>query len=121
MVKIYEKNGEDVVEITKNGKQKLLKYKFEEMKILRPKKWDGRWRVIIFDIPEKFKKARNALTKKIKDMEIYPLQKSVFVCPFNCKDEIDFVGEFFNIRRFICYIEADVIENDERIKRFYNL
>lgn len=121
LVKIYEKDGEDVVEITKNGKQKLLKYKFEEMKILRPKKWDGRWRVIIFDIPEKFKKARNALTKKIKDMEIYPLQKSVFVCPFNCKDEIDFVGEFFNIRRFICYIEADIVENDERLKRFYNL
>lgn len=123
LVKIYEKDGEDVVEITKNGKQKLLKYKFEEMKILRPKKWDGRWRIIIFDIPEKFKKARNALTRKIKDMEIYPLQKSVFVCPFNCKckDEIDFIGEFFNIRRFICYIEADVIENDERLKRFYNL
>ena len=54
-------------------------------------------------------------------MEIYPLQKSVFACPFNCKDEIDFVGEFFNIRRFICYIEADMVENDERIKRFYNL
>lgn len=121
LVKIYEKDGEDVVEITKNGKQKLLKYKFEEMKILRPKKWDGRWRIIIFDIPEKFKKARNALTRKIKDMEIYPFQKSVFVCPFNCKDEIDFVGEFFNIRRYVCYIEADVIENDERLKRFYNL
>ena len=61
LVIIYEKDGMDVVEITKEGEKKISKYKLEEMKILRPKKWDGKWRIIIFDIPEKFKKARNAL------------------------------------------------------------
>ena len=121
LVVIYEKDGMDVVEITKEGEKKILKYKLEEMKILRPKKWDGKWRIIIFDIPEKFKKARNALSKKISDMEIYPLQKSVFVCPFSCRDEIDFIGEFFNVRKYIYYIEADKVGKDKTLRDFYNI
>ena len=46
------------------------------MKINIPPKWDGFWRIVIFDVPEKFKKARNALSKKIKDLGLFPLQKA---------------------------------------------
>lgn len=96
LVNIYEKNGKDIVEITENGNKKVLTYAIDEIKITRPQKWDGFWRVIVFDIPERFRTARRALSAKLNNMEIYPLQKSVFVCPFECANEIDFVTEFFN-------------------------
>ena len=121
LVVIYEKDGMDVVEITKEGEKKILKYKLEEIKILRPKKWDGDWRLIILDIPENFTNASNAHSTKHSDMEIYPLQKSVFVCPFSCRDEIDFIGEFFNVRKYIYYIEADKVEKDNALRDFYNI
>lgn len=121
MVNIYEKDGIDIIEITEGGKKRILKYKFDDIKITRPKKWDKCWRIIIFDIPERFKKARDALSKKLKDMEFYPLQKSVFVCPFECKDKIDFINEFFNTGKFVHYIIAKEINNEEFLKRHYNL
>ena len=121
LVRIYEKNGREVIEITELGKKKVLSYDLENIKITRPKKWDGCWRIIIFDIPEKNKKARRALNFKLNDMEFFPLQKSVFVCPFECDDEVEFVAEFFGVKRHIRKILAKKIENDEFLKNFYNL
>ena len=120
-VRIYEKDGLDVVEITQSGKKKVLSYNLENIKITRPKKWDGYWRIVIFDIPEKNKKSRRALSLKLNDMEFFPLQKSVFVCPFECDNEIDFVAEFFEIKKYVKRILAKEIENEDVLKRFYNL
>ena len=121
LIDIYEKDGEQVMEISEQGKKKILKYNFEDMKITRPKKWDRCWRIIVFDIPEKHKIARSALTRKLKEMELYPFQKSVFVCPFECRNEIDFIGEFFNVRKFIHYFVAKEIDDEEYLKGYYNL
>lgn len=121
LIKIIDKGGEQVVEITEAGQKKTLKYKFEEMFIERPPKWDGMWRVVMFDIPEKHKQGRDALNIKLREMEFYPLQKSVFVFPFKCRDELDFICELFGIRDFVYYFAAKSIDNEERMKRYYNL
>ena len=91
------------------------------MKINIPPKWDGYWRIVIFDIPEKFKKARNALGKKIKDLGLFPLQKSVFVYPFDCKDEINFVSEFFRVGKFTQYIVAKELDGEKFLKQHFGL
>ena len=54
-------------------------------------------------------------------MEFFPLQKSVFICPFECKDEIDFVTEFFGIKKYVRFVLAKNIENDEFLRSYYNL
>ena len=56
---------------------------------------DGEWRIVIFDIPEKFKKAREALRMKLKELGFLELQKSVFIFPYECEDEINFIVEVF--------------------------
>ncbi len=123
LINIYEKDDEQIIEITEKGEKRILKYKFDEMRIKRPKKWDGCWRVVAFDIPEKHKRGRDALTPKLKEMELYPIQKSVFICPFECRDEIDFIGEIFNIRKFIHYFVAKKINIDDEkyLRKYYNL
>lgn len=119
-VKIYNKNGEDIIEISEKGKKKFLKYKFDEMKIAYPEKWDKIWRIIIFDIPEKNKKRRDALRFKLKSLNFYQLQKSVFVFPYHCKNEINFITEFFGIKKFITYIEAKNIEKNKKLLQYFN-
>ncbi len=123
LINLSEKEDNMVMEITDRGEKRVLKYKIDEVKIERPKKWDGNWRVIMFDIPENYKRARDALSGKLKEMELYPLQKSVFVCPFDCEDKIDFIGEFFNVRKFVHYFIAKEMDSkdEEYLRRYYNV
>src|SRR3989344_392154 len=121
LVNIYTKNGNEVVEITKAGTKKVLEYNFDEMKLKVPKKWDGWWRIVMFDIPQSKKKARDAVSWKIKKLGLYPIQKSVFVAPYICKNEIDFIGEFFGVRDHIIYIKAKEIEGVRKLKEHFNI
>ena len=106
--------------LTNKGKIKALTYHFQEMKI-KENHWDRKWRVVIFDIPEKIKTSRNALREKLKEMGFYELQKSVFVFPYECKDEIDFIIEFFNLRKYVRYGIFDFIDNDLHLKKIFHL
>ena len=107
--------------LTELGKKHALTYKIDEITIPRMKKWDRKWRIIIFDIPEKFKKSRDALSRSLKRMGFYQLQKSVLVHPFECGKEIDFMVEFFNIHKFVRRILAENIDNELDIKTKFNL
>ena len=120
-VKIYQKGNKDVVEITQAGKRKVLEYDFADMKLKVPKKWDGWWRIVMFDIPETKKQARRAVSFKIKELGLYSIQKSVFVSPYPCKNEVDFIGEFFNVRKNIIYIRAKEIEGVKKLKNHFNV
>jgi DNA-binding transcriptional regulator PaaX len=91
------------------------------MKIKEQGQWDGRWRIVFFDIPEKRRKARDALRDKLRDLGFYELQKSVFVHPFPCRDEIDFVVEFLKIRPFVRYAEMIEPTNEAELKIYFDL
>lgn len=91
------------------------------MKIKTLKHWDKKWRIVSFDIPEKQKNAREALRKKLRDLDFYPLQKSMFVLPYPCQDEIDFIAEIFQIRKNITYFETTLISNEGKIRAYFNL
>lgn len=106
--------------LTSDGKKKVIQYNLDSIKIQKPEQWDRLWRLVIFDIPEEEKRGRNALAAKLKDLGFYPLQKSVFIHPYECKNEIDFIVEIFNLRpyvRFFIVKETD-IEPDLR-NRFH--
>ncbi len=113
-------DGSITMTLTDKGKLKTLTYRFEEMKIDR-KNWDSKWRLLIFDIPEKIRRGRNALREKIKELGFYELQKSVFVFPYDCKNEIDFIIEFFNIRKYVHFGILETIDNEKHLKEIFNL
>ena len=43
------------------------------------KLWDGKWRLIMFDIPEKKREDRNWLRWQLVSLDYKPLQKSIFI------------------------------------------
>lgn len=114
IVEVYQKDEKDIVELTTLGKKRLLKYQLDDLEIKKPKRWDGKWRVVIFDIPEKRKKAREAFRYMLKRIEFYRLQKSVFVSPYPCRDEVDFISEIFEIGDCVNYFE--IINFDDQVK-----
>lgn len=116
-----DKNGIVEIVLTKEGKKKALKYQIDEIEIKKPDKWDGKWRIVIFDIPEKRKKAREALRLKLKDIGFKELQKSVFVLPYECEDEIDFIVEVFEIRPYVRFLRVESFTNEEQFKLKFKL
>ena len=86
-------DGSFKLTLTPEGKKQaeLLSFFGNSIKFKRPKEWDGKWRIVMFDIPESKRHARSAVSRKIKEFGMYPIQKSVFVSPYRCKDEIDFI------------------------------
>lgn len=113
-------DGSVTIILTEVGKKKALRYKIDELKIPK-QKWDGKWRIVIFDIPEKKKRAREALRGKLRDLDFYNIQKSVWINPFECKEIIDFIVEYFGIRQYVRYIEAGFINNEAELKLKFNL
>lgn len=117
----YDEKGEPVVKITQDGLERALRYKFEVMKIKKPKVWDKKWRVVIFDVPEGKKRMRDQLREKLRHLDFYALNKSVFVHPFPCFDEIEFLRQVFLIGGEVTYLVAEKIENQERLLRWFEL
>ncbi len=122
LIILKEEQGKITVEVTENGKRKIKQYEFEDLKIAEPKKWDKKWRIIIFDIPEKKKKvAREALRNKLVNLNFFQLQKSVWIHPYPCENEIQLTAEIFGVTQFINIITADKISNDVKAKVHFGL
>jgi len=104
--------------LTDNGKKKIIQFNLDLIEIKKPKQWDRLWRLVIFDIPEEERRGRNALAAKLKELGFYPLQKSVFIHPYECKNEVDFIVELFNLRPYVRLftIKETDIELDLRSK-----
>lgn len=116
-----EKDGFATIVLTERGRKHALRYKIDDLKINIPIHWDGRWRIVLFDIPEKRKKAREAFRTKLQELGFYQFQKSAWVFPFHCKDEIDFLIEIFEIRPHVQYLEVVSMTNDAKLKLDFGL
>lgn len=77
--------------------------------------------MVLFDIPEKIRKGRDALRDKLKDLGFYELQKSVWVHPYPCEDEINFITEVFDLRPYIRFAEIAKITNEAKLKLHFKL
>ena len=118
-VSVSQEGDKTVIRLIKNGQQKLLKFQIDDMKIEPQKKWDKKWRLVIFDVPEKFSQARTIFRRKICELGFIPLQKSVWVYPYPCEDQIDFLKEVYEIRPFVRVVTADNIDiQNDLLKRF---
>ncbi|MEW5907998.1 MAG: hypothetical protein AB1643_02365 [Patescibacteria group bacterium] len=116
-----KEDGTVYVVLTKDGQKKALEYKLDELKIKKPDVWDRLWRIVIFDIPEKKKLGREALRNKLKELGFKELQKSVFVFPYECENEIDFICEVFELRSYVRLLKVKSFTNDEQFKLKFKL
>ncbi len=110
------------ISLTPEGKKEVGKYQIDDLKIKKPLRWDKKWRILIFDIKEKNKVKREALRGKLKELGLYPLQKSVWVCPYEFFREMDMLRRFFGLKGDeMKVITASEIEGDKAIRTFFGL
>jgi len=122
LIELIQKGDNLYIEITDNGRKLIRNFDYDDLELPKLKRWDKKWRLVIFDIPEKKKKERRALSQKLKDLGFYPLQESVFIYPYDCRDEIDFICEFLLINRYINYCVLNSLDKREgELRKIFNL
>lgn len=93
--------GQDRLVLTEQGKRRLVTAAFGSETIRRPKHWDGKWRVVIFDIPEKKKVVREVVRDALRRLGFRKLQKSVWIHPFPCERVIADLAHLYEGEKYI--------------------
>ncbi len=95
-----------LIKITEAGKDKLLLQKVYS----QDQKWDGKWRIVSFDIPEKRRNARDLLRHYLKNWGFKPWQKSLWVSKRNCAKELKVFISRTGIGKWVIVIESGKID-----------
>lgn len=117
-----DRHGQLYISLTDKGRAKAIWYQINNLSIKVPKKWDTYWRVIIFDIKDKHRVKREALRGLLKRLGLVQLQKSVWIYPYDCRDEIDLLRDFFGLdAQELRLITARDIGDDAFLKNHFQL
>jgi len=110
------------ISLTSEGKKKAGRFQIDSLKIAKPKNWDKKWRLVIFDISQLKKHYREALRGKLKELGFCRLQKSIWIYPFYCKDELELLEKFFGLtNKEIRLITAEDIGDDKWLRKYFKL
>lgn len=121
LIQISEDKNYKYIEVTKKGKKLLLKLEIEGLVQDNPKKWDKKYRVVIFDIPEGNRKIRDELRRTIRGFGFICLQKSVWLYPYPCQNIIELLKHYLGIHGEVVYMTVDSIEDDRHLREFFKL
>ena len=109
------------LELTDRGSQELNLYEIGEKLLKKPKKWDKRWRLLVFDIEEKRKNVRNQIRSVLISFGFYRLQDSVWVYPYECEEILELLRIKYRVRHEALYIRAEHIAKDEYLRGYFGL
>ncbi len=111
------KDGMPYLRLTTVGKNKIER-DFPLLTSTR-KKWDRKWRVVVFDIEEVSRKARERFRHKLKEVGFGMLQESVFISPYDIAKDFSEFTESQGLANFTYVLEVSNIITGE-IKTFAN-
>lgn len=98
-IKVKVLEGTKGVMLTPKGAEKVLRIRRKAAG--RKKRKDGKWIMIIFDIPEKRRQDRDLLRDALEDMGYQKLQHSVWVCPYDMYEETEKAIREYQIIPFV--------------------
>lgn len=104
---------------THKGEVLLARYEEGVYHITTQKRWDGKWRFIIFDIREVRKQIRERIRLQLKRWGFYHLQRSVFVYPYECEEAIELLKTAYGARHDIYYFVATRLAGDRKLRKHF--
>jgi DNA-binding transcriptional regulator PaaX len=82
LIETLESGQGEFARLTQKGRQKLASIKLDSRESLANPNWDGKWRIILLDLPEARKAEREALRYLLKKAGFIMLKNSAWVSPF---------------------------------------
>lgn len=116
------KNNEVYVEVKDFWNTEIVKYSIQSLlELKRKSKWQGKWFLVVFDVPEEERNKRYYLRNFLKEIGFYQYQQSVYVFPFECEKEVTLIKKIIEGGKYLSYIVAEKIEYENRLKTYFNL
>lgn len=119
-IQIFVQNGEQVIRLTERGQRELLRYQLKK-KRLEKRKWDGKWRLLIFDIKERRRSARDRARQDMITFGFVRLQDSAWVYPYECEEVVTLLKAQYRIGREMLYLVTDHFEGDEMLRKKFEI
>ena len=118
----YEGEGKDRrVRITKAGRTYLEKQRFQLVNRPQRRRWDGYWRIVMFDIPESQRSRRDALRRELVEAGFKKLQWSVWVSPDECEGYIKLLKADQHIGKRLVYLKTKDIEYGSTLRKHFKI
>ncbi len=114
-------DNEKVFKITEKGKERLKAAQVSEDGLSIPDRWDGRWYLITFDIPEKKKVARNQLIITLKKHGFINYTKGLWLIPYNPSKLVVSLRKQLGLKSEIKLIVAQAIDNESKYRKHWDI
>ncbi len=115
----YLKVEKNKVILTNLGERLLKQNEIINKLSEKRKKWDGKWRMVSFDIPNDLNQIRYTLRKILVSSGFLQIQKSVYIYPHSCREILDFLKENKEYNKFIVYSEISFSTKDKEWKKHF--
>jgi|SRR3989338_7107519 len=106
--------------VTKIGRKFLSKYLITKENI-SDESWDGKWRLISFDVPVRKNSKRFQIRTLLKEFNFYQLQKSVWVCPNRVGEKLWKLFVDYELDKYCSAMVVEIIEGDAKLRKYYKL
>ena len=109
------KDGKHFARITEAGKRAFA-FEAQKTGMYPRRRWDKRWRIVIFDVPERRRAVRDKLRTTMRSLGLVRLQDSAWVYPYDCEDLIALLKAELKIGFSALYLVVEHIENDKHLR-----
>lgn len=109
------------VRLTPKGDKMLRTLELKGYKIKKPRRWDRKWRVLIFDIAEYRRKTRDQIRQTLQRVGFVHLQNSVWLYPYDCQELVTLLKADMKIGKAMLYLVVDELEGDRPYREYFNL
>lgn len=118
---LLKKNSEGFLELTPKGQSVYVRMRAEDSARKSPRRWDRRWRVLIFDIPEYRRGIRENIRRALQRIGFFRLQDSVWVYPYDCEDFIVLLKADVKVGKHMLYLVVEEMEGDRELREYFRV
>ncbi|MEK7096128.1 MAG: hypothetical protein AAB896_02450 [Patescibacteria group bacterium] len=115
LVDVANQAGRVRYTITPAGAYRLQALALDEIRILSPRTWDKKWRLVAFDVPVKQSRQRQEFVARLHALNFFMLQRSLWIHPFPCFKEVEKIASHYNVLRHCSLME--IAQTDEASAR----
>lgn len=120
-IDLEEREGVLSVILTAQGRLQLDEDAVWELAVRRPYRWDRKWRIVMFDFPARHEHARKAFRLKLQDLGFVLYQRSVFIYPYECHEEVHTIAKWYGVDQYIRYIVATEVHDMREFVKVFGL
>lgn len=112
LIETHHSGQQAYTRLTREGKRKVHSLKLEQDSILFDPTWDGKWRIILLDVPEDRKAEREGLRYLLKKAGFILLKNSVWISPHPFEHLFMNIKKDLNLTTEIMIFVTDTLDTE---------